>query len=91
MNVLARCTLLPFLWLCAPQVYAFQSTTPEQPFSARQSVNSEQHIQEYSYSDKHEPLQTTPLGAVMLARFTDVIILRNQIPNFTRRNEGHVY
>ncbi len=62
MNVLTRCTLLPLLWLCATQVYAFQSTTPEQPFSTRQSVNSEQHIQEYSYSDKHEPLQTTPLG-----------------------------
>lgn len=91
MNALTRCTLLPLLWLCATQVYAFQSTPPEQLFSTKQSVNSEQHIQEYSYSDKHEPLQTTPLGAVMLARFRDVITLRNRITIFTRMSEGHVY
>ncbi len=63
MNVLTRCILLPLLWLCATQVYAFQSTPTEQPFSSKQAVNSEQHIQEYSYSDKHEPLQKTPLGS----------------------------
>ncbi|GEM_PF-2824758 len=62
MNVLTRYMLLPLLWLCVTQEYAFQNTPPEQSFSTRQSVNSEQHIQEYSYSDKHEPLQTTPLG-----------------------------
>ncbi len=62
MNILTRCTLLPLLWLSATKVYAFQSTPPEQSFSTRQSINSEQDVQEYSYSDKHEPLQTTRLG-----------------------------
>lgn len=62
MNELIRCTLLPLLWLCVTQVYAFQSTPLEQPFSTKQSVNLEQHIQEYNYTYKHEPLQTTLLG-----------------------------
>lgn len=63
MNILTRATLLPLLCLCATQALAFQSTSQELSFSAGRSVNSEQQIQEYSYSDKHEPLQRTPLGS----------------------------
>lgn len=31
-------------------------------FSTEQPVRSEQQIQQYVYSEQHEPLQTTPLG-----------------------------
>lgn len=63
MNLLNHATLLPLLFLCATQAFAFQSTSQELPLSAGQAVNAEQQIQEYNYSVKHEPMQKTSLGS----------------------------
>lgn len=62
MKLLIHSILLSALCLYATQVMAFQSTSPELPFSTEQPVRSEQQIQQYAYSEQHEPLQTTPLG-----------------------------
>ena len=50
MKLLIHSILLSALCLYATQVMAFQP------------VRSEQQIQQYVYSEQHEPLQTTPLG-----------------------------
>ncbi|WP_252145022.1 hypothetical protein [Yokenella regensburgei] len=62
MKLFTHCTLLSALCLCTTQAMAFQSTSPELPFSAGHPVRSEQQLQQYSYSERHEPLHKTPLG-----------------------------
>lgn len=62
MKLITHRTLLTALCLYTTQAMAFQSTSPELPFSAKKHAHSEQQIQQYSYSEQHEPLHKTPLG-----------------------------
>ncbi|MGX5089356.1 hypothetical protein [Enterobacter sp. UPMP2052] len=82
MNLLTRATLL---CLFAPQAFAFQSTSQELPFSAGQAVNSEQQIQEFSYSVKHEPMQKTSFGGCNASPIPGCNYPRHDDPDFRQK------